>query len=78
MMADNLNRKEFGIMDVAGKQLPAGAAFAYRGFIISMSQVFDCPDVAVFLDGPVPHLMTNVQSVEFAINWCNQNQDKKA
>lgn len=77
MMKDNLNSKNFGIMDVGGTQLPAAAAFAYRGFIISMNQVLNCPDVAVFLDGPFPQLMTNVQSVEFAINWCNQNQDKK-
>jgi hypothetical protein len=77
MMRDNLNRKGFGIMDVGAAHVKAGAGFAYKGFIISMSTVFDNPDVAVFLDDESGAYMYQAASVESAIIWCNQNQDKK-
>lgn len=78
MMRDNLNRKGFGIMDVGASHVKAGAGFAYKGFIISMSTVFDNPDVAVFVDDANADLIYTAASVESAIIWCNQNQDKKA
>lgn len=78
MMRDNLNRKGFGIMDVGANHVKAGAGFAYKGFIISMSTVFANPDIAVFTDDEEAYLIYQASSVESAIIWCNQNQDKKA
>ena len=68
-MNGNLNHKHFGIMDVAGNQVAAGAGFAYRGYIISMSQVLmNTPDVVVF-DGW--EIVYNATSVQDACEWCN-------
>ncbi len=76
MMKDNLNHKGFGIMDTSGNQVAAAAAaaFAYRGFIISMSQVFsNTPDIVVFADkDEYSAVLYNANSVQDACEWCNE------
>lgn len=74
MMTDKMNNKNFGILDIDSRLVAASAGFMYKGFIISMSQVFShyC-DVAVFVDD-APDMVYKARSVEDAIEWCNKNQ----
>lgn len=74
MMRDHLNYKKFGIQDVNGSRPKAAAAFVYKRYIISMSQVFNTPSVVVFRDDPDPlniEMVSEHESVESAIEWCD-------
>jgi hypothetical protein len=73
-MSDNLNAKRFGIMDAQGNHVAAGAGFAYRGFIISMTTIYNSPSVAVFA-GELAEVVYDAVSVQDAINWCNLQAD---
>lgn len=73
MMTDNMNYKQFGIMDVEGNQIAAGAGFAYRGWVISMSQIWqNLPDVVVFDNDSASDVVYTAKSVQDAIEWCNE------
>ena len=71
MMRDNLNYKGFGIMDAAGNHVKAGAGFAYKGYIISMTAIYPSPDVAVFRDDADAELVSRHDSVQLAIEHVN-------
>jgi hypothetical protein len=73
-MSDNLNAKRFGIMDAHGNHVAAGAGFAYRGYIISMTQIYTSPSVVVF-SGELAEVVYDAISVQDAINWCNLQAD---
>mgnify|MGYP001616180255 CR=1 FL=1 len=74
-MSDNLNSKHFGIMDAQGNHVPAGAGFLYRGFIISMTTIYNSPSVVVFAGEPAM-VAYDATSVEDAISWCDMQAEK--
>lgn len=67
-MRDNLNSKGFGIMDANGNHVKAGAGFAYKGYIITMTAIYPNPQVSVFRDGEYPELVSSHDSVQLAID----------
>lgn len=70
MMSDRMNHKNFGILDVEGNQVAAGAGFIYKGFVISMTQIFmNSPDVAVFHNDESNELVSRHDSVQLAIEY---------
>lgn len=75
-MRDNLNFKGFGIMDAAGNHVKAGAGFAYKGFIISLTAIYPSPAVAVFVDNADAPIAYDAKSVEDAIEWCNDSMNQ--
>ena len=72
-MVDNLNYMNFGIMGYGGEKVKAGAGFIYKGYIISMSTVFNNPAVAVFVDVDGGEIVYEASSVEDAIKWVDSN-----
>lgn len=73
MMSDRMNHKNFGILDVEGNQVAAGAGFIYKGFVISMTQIFmNTPSVVVFVDTDPSELVYDAISVQDAIEWCDR------
>lgn len=75
-MSDNLNAKRFGIMDAQGNHVAAGAGFAYRGYIISMTQIYNTPSVVVFDNADPSNVVYDAFSVEDAICWCDLQLEK--
>ena len=68
-MRDNLNPKGFGVMDATGNHVKAGAGFAYKGFIISMTAIYSSPKVVVFVDNENAPIVYDAKSVEDAITY---------
>ena len=73
-MSDNLNSKRFGIMDAQGNHMAAGAGFLYRGYIISMTTIYNAPSVVVFAGEPAT-VVYDAASVEDAISWCDMQAE---
>jgi len=62
------NHRDFRISDVGGTHVKAVAQFMYKGYEISMSQIFE-PSIAIFKDD---YICAACISVEAAIEWIEE------
>lgn len=66
--------QEFRIVNACADRVPACATFLYRGFEVSMSQIFDPPSwskIAVFAREGEGECVFECDTPEQAIRWIN-------
>jgi len=76
-MLDGMNDCNFSIKNVSAADIPASAAFVYKGFIISMSTIFKNPDIVVMIDDDFSTVEYRAISVADAIEWVNKYCQKQ-
>lgn len=72
-MASELNCAGFVCRDIDANHIKGSTAFKYNGHIISMSTVFNPPEVVVFAgdEFDFSKIVHRAESVEAAIRWCD-------
>lgn len=69
------NRQGYRILNISGDMAKVSAQFMYRGFMISFSTIFHpspCT-VVIFMNDKE---MADCETVEAAINWCDNYHTK--
>ncbi len=66
----NMNHAGFQFKDVGYEDIRGCATFEYRGYIVSMSNIFNPPGVAIMRHAD-PSFFMNIATVEEAINAIN-------